>query len=151
MGGLRTWFSTSRCSPRTETLGWFVSIGRKPSTLEETSLRSFTELQSWCEDHSDLQLGLHHFSGFSVSCCRRESATVQFVASAVQQLILVASFLSQLFLGQIYMLNPFLLSIIKAEIFLLFYMVLDCSVSCHLFYMAIFCWINVYFMANCGI
>jgi len=46
MRGLRTWFSTSCSSPRTETLGWFVSIGRKPNTFEETSLRSFTELQS---------------------------------------------------------------------------------------------------------
>ena len=45
-------------SPRTETLGWFVSVGRKPNSLEETPFRSFAELQGLVWGSSDLQLVL---------------------------------------------------------------------------------------------
>ena len=107
-----------------------MSVGRKPNTLEETSLRSFTELQSWCEDHSDLQLGLHHFQRVQCQLLPEREGSSSVCGQGRSVAYLGGQFSISALSGSDLYVNPFLLSIIKAEIFLLFYMVLDCSVSC---------------------
>ena len=130
MGGLRTWFSTSFRSPTTETLGWFVSIGRKANTLEENSLRSFTEVQRLVWGSFRSSTWASSFLVGSVSVVAR---------GRVQQFSLWLVPFSSLSWWPVFyfssfwvrsICNPFLLSIIKVEIFPVLYGIrLQCFLS----------------------
>ena len=151
MRGLRTWFSTSAVAPGRKPSGGLWVLDENPTLLRRLHLGVSQSFRVWCEDHSDLQLGLHQFQWVQFQLLPEGECSSAVCGQCRSATYLGGRFSISALLGSDLYVNPCLLSIIKAEIFLMFYMVLDCSISCLLFYMAIFCWINVYFSAKCGI
>ena len=151
MRGLRTWIIYFSRSPRMETLGWVVSVGRKPNSLWGDFIQKFHRalvILEWGSFRSSTWAS--SFSVGSVSAVAGGRVQqfslwpVPFNSLSWWPIFYLSSFWVR------YICKPILIFIIMLSLFQ-FYVVWDCSVSCLLFYMAIFCWINVYFTANCGI